>query len=237
LCETRPLLSAILLWLTDVSVAVVIYSVSVVLIQSHWAIGWLSASLFRIGFVVVLAGILGQWTLIGINTANQWRPFHGLWVYFVIIMSPSLVGVTHLEQWQIPIIVVGNTLSGLGQEGMYRGLMIYILQHMGGKPAILLSSVLFGLAHWTPLLSGATVGYTLLGIWYALCIGFAFAVIRLRTNTIWLVALLHALLNIILTFQAWPQRFVIEITIAYSLLWAACGLITYLRYMQSCIKK
>src|SRR5690606_13570026 len=90
---------------------------------------------------------------------------------------------------------------GFFEEALTRGLVLYLLlvawrsRPNGVVEAVLVSSVLFGLAHFLNVFAGAAMTATLIQVGYAIGFGVGFAALLLRTNTIWIGIVLHALVD------------------------------------------
>jgi hypothetical protein len=96
----------------------------------------------------------------------------------------------------IPFAIADVLLAPFVEENIYRGYgMTKLLPRFGGTGAILLSSLFFGLLHW----SG--------GFWYILItgiiVGVPFAILRLRRGNILVPFGAHLALNLVETLLLW----------------------------------
>jgi membrane protease YdiL (CAAX protease family) len=143
---------------------------------------------------LILVTFLGWWKFIGYNGPSQWRNLWLLLLPAVAICLPLLAGVKAIDAGTLAFLLVGYLLTGVYEETLFRGVILRILQPKGVWTAVLLSSLLFGLAHSTNLFirfSGNPV-IVVLQIIGAFTFGIGMAALRLRTNTIWPLILLHA---------------------------------------------
>jgi membrane protease YdiL (CAAX protease family) len=96
----------------------------------------------------------------------------------------------------LPFTVANVVLAPFVEENIYRGYgMVRLLPRYGVKGTILLTSLFFGLLHW----SG--------GFWYilttAILVGIPFAILRLRRDNIIVPFGAHLALNLVETFLLW----------------------------------
>jgi membrane protease YdiL (CAAX protease family) len=112
-----------------------------------------------------------------------------LW-YFPIV----LVEIEALFAGPIPVNEIGTgfvaaaflfTLAvGVNEEVYFRGLILKVLNVKGTRFAIILSSVIFGIAHMPNILAGKTIPYIILQITFAFVFGFVCALIVVKTKSI-----------------------------------------------------
>jgi membrane protease YdiL (CAAX protease family) len=86
-------------------------------------------------------------------------------------------------------------LAPLIEEMIFRKLLLNKLRRFGDAPAILMSGIAFGLFHFN-LQQG----------FYAAVLGFLFAYITIRTNTVRYSIILHMMINFIGTFSAFALK-------------------------------
>jgi membrane protease YdiL (CAAX protease family) len=96
----------------------------------------------------------------------------------------------------IPFAIADVLLAPFVEENIYRGYgIVRLLPRFGARTAVLLSSLFFGLLHW----SG--------GFWYilitALIVGVPFALLRLRRGNILVPFGAHLALNCVETLLLW----------------------------------
>ena len=162
-------------------------------------------TLVALSVLVALAlTVLGWWKVTGFNAPSQWREIGLVIIPFLIVIGlPFLSGVNTDNMSSIAYLVVGYALTGFMEEGLMRGMVLNILKPIGITRSVVISSVLFAMLHMTNFLfrSPAIVLAQMLG---AFVHGIGLAAIRLRTNTIWFVVILHALHDLFLKFTNFP---------------------------------
>lgn len=153
--------------------------------------------------VIVLA--LGWWRAVGFTGFRSW---HSVWLaWFPALLVASLFMLQALQspltddaRW-LGLSIPNMFFVGFFEEALTRGLILYLLltawksRPNGVVEAVLVSSVLFGLAHLLNLFTGAPLSATMIQIGYATGFGVGFAALLLRTNTIWIGVVLHALVD------------------------------------------
>jgi membrane protease YdiL (CAAX protease family) len=90
---------------------------------------------------------------------------------------------------------------GFFEEIIFRGIILLFLvkrfshERHGVLLSIVLSSALFGYFHFFNILSGASLGDTVLQVGYSFLVGMMWAVMYLKTGNLWLTMILHASYN------------------------------------------
>jgi membrane protease YdiL (CAAX protease family) len=201
--RAHPILAAILIWILDL---IFLNGLIVALQRFAPTLPAEFVALFpgSILLAIVLT-VLGWWRVTGFNRPAEWREL-GLLVLpaIIIIVPPLVLGVKPIEPGTLAFLSLGYLLTGFREETLYRGILLRVLLPKGTMRAALISSVLFGLAHFSNLLvrsNPAIVAAQALG---AFCDGFGFAALRIRTNTIWFLILLHAIHDLLLQLTNLP---------------------------------
>lgn len=123
------------------------------------------------------------------------------WLYYLPLLAILIVvcfqGFEHTPIATIAFYVGFAALVGFVEESIYRGIMIKILLPLGIIPAILTSSVLFSLTHILNLLSGQSMGQTILQLVYALLTGIVLAQLFIKIGSIYPLILFHTVHNLI----------------------------------------
>lgn len=116
----------------------------------------------------------------------------------------SCMGKTPLPWDRVLWYVLCMLAVGLTEELLFRGLITrmvfekYGRSRVGAWFAILTSSLLFGAVHLTNAASGAAdIGGVLVQVVAAVALGMCLGAIYLRTGSLWAVALLHALMDLL----------------------------------------
>lgn len=162
--------------------------------------------LMQLGACALLAALivaLGLWRAVGFTPVRSWRQLHLLWLPVAVLILGCTrllaTGVTFDLRW-IGITVPYDFLVGFFEEALLRGLVLFLLLYAwrsrphGVLWAVLVSSALFGLSHSTNVFWGKPLSdMFLLIVAWAPMIGIGLAALALRTNTIWLGVIWHAL--------------------------------------------
>jgi membrane protease YdiL (CAAX protease family) len=145
--------------------------------------------------VLALIGLLGWWRSTGFATPlRSWRHGRLLVLPIALTFLPFLGGVrSGIDGSTVALLVVGYALNSLAEDGMFRGIMPRVLRSHGLLVATVLSSVLFGLAHFGNILSrpDQSVAITAAQALGAGTQGFGLVALRLANATIWPVMLIH----------------------------------------------
>lgn len=133
------------------------------------------------------------------------------WVIF-LVQAMLLAMVLYDTGWEfksisvktIVLMITSNMAIGLFEEVLMRGLILNKLlsawghKQYGVAVAVFVSSLMFGMLHIFNYLSDSTLLIaTITQIIYATFAGVFFAVLYLKTKSIWLIAFLHGLTDII----------------------------------------
>jgi len=146
---------------------------------------------------LVLVAVLRWWRPVGYTPASQWRDLRLYWLPVLLLAAPLVAGVRLPEAGgTVAMLLVAYSATAVFEETIWRGVMLHVLRPLGVWPAVLGSSVLFGLGH---LSNSALRGFSaliLLQAFGAAVQGIGLAALRLRTNTIWPLIAIHALHDI-----------------------------------------
>lgn len=124
-----------------------------------------------------------------------------------IVASKSLDTIFHqlpIGQIFVALIVslVSSLIIGLFEETIFRGVIFNYFSHVFRKSnyqflySALLSSLIFGLIHLdNTLYGGQNLAYTLYQVIYAAAMGFLFAAVYVKTKSIIVPIILHALID------------------------------------------
>lgn len=123
-------------------------------------------------------------------------------VYSMVVFLAVYEGARVLQPWYL----IGAYLAcmccvGVAEEFLFRGVIATLfLQKFGTEKggiwkAVVISGVLFGLAHVSNIMSGALVG-VLVQTAVASMLGMVFAAIYFRTGCIWVTVFLHAFIDV-----------------------------------------
>jgi membrane protease YdiL (CAAX protease family) len=116
-----------------------------------------------------------------------------------------LVGGVHLPgAGMLAVFVFGYAVTGFFEEALFRGLILGVLRPAGVWPAVWISSALFAAAHLPNMLFGQAPAITLAQAVGTFCFGIGYAVVRLRTGSVWPLMGLHFLTDLCLRIDALP---------------------------------
>ena len=154
--------------------------------------------------LLVLLAVFGWWSLAGFTRRSRWRQLRLYWLPGVLLLVPFAGGVRPIPLSALGLLVVAYLATAIFEEGLWRGVMVGLLRPAGVWRSVLISSVLFGAAH---LANSALRGVSLLiaaQAFGAAVQGIGFAALRLRTNTVWPLILIHAVHDLFLQMSALP---------------------------------
>jgi membrane protease YdiL (CAAX protease family) len=155
----------------------------------------------------VLVGVLAAlkwWRLAGFSHPREWRQLRLYWLPVVLLGVPFVGGVRPLTADALGVLVVAYAATAVFEEGLWRGVMLGLLRPTGLWRAVLVSSLLFGLGHLgnsalrgpSAIIAAQAFGAAVQGV--------GFAALRLRTNTIWPLIVLHAVHDLFLQMGVLP---------------------------------
>jgi len=153
-------------------------------------------------FATILIGVMRWWKETGFTAPSQWKNLR-----FLIIPLVLLVGPTLFLQPQFPplnravILVIVTLLIGFQEEAIFRGVLLRTFMPRGALQAVLISAALFGLIHVNSFLVGRDPMFVISQIVASFLGAIGLGALRIRTNTIVPLILLHAL-NDFLQFSA-----------------------------------
>lgn len=144
--------------------------------------------------LIVIAWLtgLGWWREAGFNRPSQWHNLHLYWLPLLLMaLFPVLLGVHYGNLAALVPIVIMALVIGFQEDVVFRGLIVRANLPHGTMRTVLTSAVLFGLIHATALMFREP-GFVAAQIIASLLGGIGLAALRLRSNTIWPLVLLHA---------------------------------------------
>lgn len=155
--------------------------------------------------LLALIGTLRWWRLAAFTPPSQWRDLGLYWLPVLLLLAPLAAGVRlPTTGVGVGILLVGYLATAVLEEGMYRGVILGLLWRVGMWPAVLLSSLLFGIGHLSNSALRGVSALILLQAFGAAVQGVGFAALRLRTNTIWPLIVIHAAHDITLQLGQLP---------------------------------
>lgn len=149
--------------------------------------------------VAIVLILLGWWKESGFNKPSQWRCLYLYWIIAPMIVPILLYILVFGPKVNKPLLIFFygwlTIFVGFSEESLFRGVILTTLKRYGTIIAVLFSSLLFSLVHITNLMAGFSLNYILTQLYVAFSLGVLFAALRIRTGTIWLVILLHSLID------------------------------------------
>ncbi len=142
---------------------------------------------------ILLVQLLGMWKDVGLEL-DRIRPAPLFLVSLLVCVAFLSMGVETGPGF--PGEASMQFANAFGEELLFRGVIFALLLHLPAWRAIVLNGVLFGSMH---LIHGVMDGswthaITLMAV--TTMSGMMFAAVRMRTGSLWLVILLHMLLNL-----------------------------------------
>jgi len=159
------------------------------------AVGLIVQGIFCV-LIVALIHSLRWWRESGFQ-----RPVSNLalFAYLPWLLLPLLVMVDAESASRSSGLVIAYAvmmlLVGFGEEALMRGVVLRALLPGGIMRAAVVSSLIFGVAHFFNVFQGHGVAPTIVQVIYAAFIGMGFAGPRLYAGTIWPAIFLHGLID------------------------------------------
>lgn len=170
---------------------------------------------------LVLIRWLGWWRDAGFVTTTKNVP--ALAVPFIVAIFPvAWFGTGTLESTIVIILLVAAFLTAVFEEALSRGLLMRVLLPSGKWRAVLVTSVLFGVAHISQyLFLGMSLNENLFQIVNSTIVGFLYAGLRLRVNNLWPLIIMHMLQDTFYPFATLGRIDMAAIPVAfYAVTWA-----------------
>lgn len=143
---------------------------------------------------VLLLSLMGWWRVVGFRRPAKSSDL----LYFMVPLLPvaiSLLAGLEITSVLLIQVLAITLLVGFSEEAIFRGLMLNALKAQSVWKAAIITALLFGLSHSLNLLSGQNVVNTLVQIFYALAVGFAFSAVVLKTGILWPLVIAHFLID------------------------------------------
>jgi membrane protease YdiL (CAAX protease family) len=152
-----------------------------------------------ITLLVIPFALAVGWRAIGMTRRVSMRSVAVVAFPALTIVVGFLGGFREASVVTVLLALASVALAGFSEELAFRGVFLTLLQPRGLWPAVILSSALFGLMHLTNLALGSAWYTVLLQVTFAGMSGLGYAAMRLRTGSLWVPIVLHALYD--LTFR------------------------------------
>ena len=225
--DRHPVLSALALTLAQASIAALAFlglplvAPSLSELDQRFIATVVSAAL-----VLLLIAVLRRWQETGFNGPSSWRDLPLLLLPTALMLLPLANGINPAAEPTLSVFgffLVAFTLNAVDEEGLFRGLLMHLLDARGLVWSVGVSSVLFGLMHLVRIGFGAPVEITLIQVVLAGATGFFWAVLRLRTNTIWAPVFLHTFANLFSSLGQLPEGLDVVVALGTPVILVAYG--------------
>ncbi len=137
------------------------------------------------------------WRELSAGGPRTWHDLRLLVVPLLIVLVPLAWGWTP-DPETLALLVVGYAATGAFEELWYRGVVLRSALPLGPVRGATVSAVLFGAAHLSNVAFGASPAVTAAQAVGSAAGGFGYAVLRQRTDALWLLAALHGLGDLLL---------------------------------------
>ena len=128
------------------------------------------------------------------------------YLYFiplVILMTVNLWGKISINATPTETIyyMISMLFVGFLEEIIFRGFLFKMMAKDNLKSAIIVTSVTFGIGHILNLFNGADLIPTIMQIMYALAAGYLFAIILVKSKSLWPCIITHSVVNALSIFS------------------------------------
>ena len=157
-------------------------------------------------FVMMIVLTLGWRRDIGLTGFREWRHLGLLVVPALIVLLPFAGGFRSAATDSVAVLLVGYAANSVAEDGMFSGILPRALYSKGLAWMVVLSALLFGLAHFGNLVSrpdqsAAITAAQALGVFTQ---GIGLVAIRLVTRSLFAVMAVHFAEDLILQFGGLP---------------------------------
>ncbi len=164
----------------------------------YWLIAWFSPAILTllgalVYFLVFPKQLDLNMTLLYLQLQSAGQAGVSVWVLFAAQVVQAVI-----------ISPLVNGISTFGEEFGWRGYLLPKLMPLGGRKAVLLSGVIWGLWHAPIILMGHNYGFDYAGatwlgaivmIWFCVVLGVFFSWLTLRAGSVYPAVIAHAAVN------------------------------------------
>ena len=156
---------------------------------------------YSMGIAVRVAGLLLFFYILKVTQIIKWytckldgNSLKLSWLFVIYIAANIEIGSTgNMKLIPVFLMILESMITGIYEETVFRGLVLPIFLKKWGTnrskviSCVLISNLLFGLAHLLNLFTGADLAAVVSQVFYATMIGTAFSALLLRTkgNLVW----------------------------------------------------
>ncbi len=131
------------------------------------------------------------WAAVAAGNPTTWRQVGWLAAPLLLTLVPLAWGWSP-DPTTLVALAVGYAATGVYEELWFRGVILRAALPLGPGRAAALTAVVFGVSHLANAFFGQNVAVTAAQAFGAAAFGFGYAVLRLRTNALWVLAATHA---------------------------------------------
>ena len=185
---------------------IVIYLITNSVCMQNFEIGSIETVLTNVILTVVICGFIKLANLkeyLGFVKVEGGMKKYLYFVPLLLLISVNLwngFNIT-LPINEILLYMIAMLFIGFLEEVIFRGFLFKMMLKDNEKLAILVTSITFGIGHIINLLNGAEVLTTILQIIYAISVGYLFAIIVVKTKSIWPCVITHSFVNALSVFN------------------------------------
>ena len=137
------------------------------------------------------------WAAVGAGRPSTWREVGWLTAPVLVALIPLAWGWAPNPSTLLAL-AVGYAATGVYEELWFRGVMLRAALPLGPGRAAALTAAVFGASHLANILFGQNIAITAAQAVGAAAFGFGYAVLRLRTNALWVLVGTHGVLDLLL---------------------------------------
>lgn len=137
------------------------------------------------------------WSILSAAGPSTWRSTSWLIAPVGLALVPLGWGWSP-DRSTLLVLVAGYAATGVYEELWFRGIMLRAALPLGAGTSAALTALVFGASHLANILFGQNAFITAAQAIGAAAFGFGYAVLRLRTNALWVLAASHAVLDLLL---------------------------------------
>lgn len=153
-------------------------------------------------FLLMLTIILNKTKYYGLNKVTNIKQYLYFFPLILIVLVNFLNGISiNNTKTEIIFYVLNMINIGFIEEIIFRGFLFKMMAKDNIKSAIIVTSITFGIGHIINLLHGAELTSTILQIISAISVGYLFAIIFYKSNSIIPCIITHSLINSLSIFS------------------------------------
>jgi membrane protease YdiL (CAAX protease family) len=153
----------------------------------------LTAVLVVAAIAVIVVAVTRGWRRTATRGPVTWRSRWLLAGPLVIALAPLVVGLDLPAAGTLGVLVLGYLATGVYEEVWHRGVVLDVLRRLGLRRSVLIGGALFGATHLANIAFGQALAVSAAQAVGAFCFGVGYGVLRWRTGAVWVLAVVHAL--------------------------------------------